>query len=55
MTREDPFVELAKDCVRACHVLKSMKEGTDVDNVNGGPSEERLEDLGRCVNQAQLT
>jgi len=46
--REDYFVELAKELVRMCHVLKSVTEGMDVDNF-GGSSEKRIEDLGRCV------
>ena len=41
--KDSPFVELAKDCVRACHVLKSVTE----------PSEKQIEDLERCVNPAQ--
>ena len=52
MTNEDSFVELARDCVRACHVLKTMTEGRDADNLSGS-SERRIEqigDLGRCVN-----
>ena len=45
-------MELAKDCVRVCHVLKSVIEGMDADNLSG-PSKKRVEDLGRCVNTAQ--
>jgi len=55
MTREDSFTELAKDCIRTCHVLKSVTEGSDVDDLSGGPNEEGVEDLGRCVNQIQPT
>ena len=35
-----------------CHVLKSVTEGRDADDL-AGPSEERVEELGRCVNPAQ--
>ena len=48
----EPFVELAKDCVRTCHVLKSVTEGKDANNFSGS-DEKRIEDLERCVNPAQ--
>ena len=35
-----------------CHVLRSMTEGRDADNL-GGPNKKQIEDLGRCVNPAQ--
>jgi len=54
MVEEDSFVELTRECVRTCHVLKSVTEGSDVDDF-GGSSENRIEDLGRWVNQAQST
>ena len=57
MIREDYFVELVKDCIRTCHVLKSVTEGSDVDDLSGGlnDSEKGVEDLGRCVNQIKPT
>jgi len=51
MTKDDYFAELAKDCVRACHTLKSVTEGSNVGNVGGGPGQKLVEDLGRCVDQ----
>ena len=36
-------MELAKTCARTCHVLKTLS----------GPSEERIMDIGRCVDQTQ--
>jgi len=44
-------VELTRECVRTCHVLKSVAEGSDADNFSGSPSAKRVEDLGRCVDQ----
>ena len=41
--KDGPFVELAEDCIRACHVLRSVTD----------PSGKQIEDLGRCVNPAQ--
>ena len=52
--REDPLVELAKDCANVCHVLKSATEGRDVDNLDG-PSKKRIEDLRRCVHPVQTS
>ena len=49
---EHPFVELAKDCVRACHILNTVTEDSDVDNL-GDLNNEWIEDLRRCVNLAQ--
>ena len=49
---EDSFMELAKACVRACHVLKAVTDGRDVDN-SSSPSRRQIEDLGRCVDPAQ--
>ena len=46
MIEDDSFVELAKSCARACHMLKAVTEREDVGNL-GGPSERRIEDLGR--------
>ena len=53
MIEEDSFVELAKTCVRTCHVLKTMTDGRDIDSFNG-PSRRQIEDLGRCVDPARL-
>ena len=41
-------MELAKDCIRTCHVLKSVTEGS-----GGGPDNRGVEDLGRCVNRTK--
>lgn len=49
MIKEDSFVELAKTCIRACHMLKAATEGRGVENLNG-PSKKGIEDLGRYVN-----
>jgi len=49
---EDPFVELAKDCARTCHVLNTVTEESGTDDLSD-LSNERIEDLGRCVNLAQ--
>ena len=35
-----------------CHVLKSVTEGRDLDDL-AGPGKKEIEDLGRCVDQAQ--
>ena len=50
-------MELARDCVRACHVLKTMTEGKDADNLSGLSQRraEQIEDLGRCVNPDRLS
>ena len=53
MIEEEPFVELAKTCARACHMLKTATDGRDTDSL-GGPSKRQIEDLGRCVDSAQL-
>ena len=49
---EDSFVELAKACVKAFHVLKTVTDGRDVDS-SSSPSRRQIEDLGRCVDPAQ--
>ena len=41
-------MELAKDCVRMCHVLKTVAEGNDVDS-SSSSRKNQIEDLGRCV------
>ena len=52
MLEKDSFVELAKACVRACHVLKAMTEREDACNLNSTGTR-RVEDLGRCDNPTQ--
>ena len=49
---EDFLVELAKDCIRACHVLNRATEGRDLDDLSG-PRRKQIEDLERCVDPAQ--
>jgi len=44
MVDDDAFVELAKYCVRACHVLKTATEGRNVDSLNR-PAKKAIEDL----------
>jgi hypothetical protein len=51
MIDDDAYVELAKCCTRACHVLKTATEGRSVDDLSG-PSKKRIEGLGRCVDLA---
>jgi len=51
MIEEESFVELAKTCVRACHVLKTATDGRDINDLSG-PSRRQIEDLGRCVDSA---
>ena len=48
MVDDDEFVELAKYCVRACHVLKTATEGRVMDNLNG-PTQEAIEGLEKYV------
>ena len=50
MIDNDALVELAKDCVEACHVLKGVTQGMDA-NRSSGPSEKVVEDFVRCVDQ----
>jgi hypothetical protein len=51
MIDDDAYVELAKCCARACHVLKTATEGRSVDSL-GDSSKKLVEDLGRCVGLA---
>jgi hypothetical protein len=51
MVDDDAYVELAKCCANACHVLKTATEGRSVDSL-GGPSRKRIQGLGRCVDPA---
>ena len=52
MIWEDPFVELARACAKACYVLKTVTEGRGIDNLSGLSRKqiEKIGDLGRCVN-----
>jgi hypothetical protein len=52
MIDDDAYVELAKFCTGACHVLKTATGGRDVGSLSG-PSKEQIEDLGRCVDPAK--
>ena len=52
MLEEDSFLELAKACVRVCHVLKAVTEREGEGSLSG-PSTRRIEDLGRCDDPAQ--
>ena len=51
MIDDDAYVELAKCCARACHVLKTATEGRSVDSLSDF-SKKLAEDLGRCVDLA---
>jgi hypothetical protein len=51
MIDDNMHVELAKCCVRACHVLKAVAEGRGVDNLSD-PSRKEIGSLGRCVDPA---
>ena len=53
MVEDDSFVELAKTCVRTCHVLKTVTDGRDIDSLSD-PSRRWIEDLGGYVDPAQL-
>jgi hypothetical protein len=48
MIDDEVYVELAKWCARACHVLKTATNGRSVDSLSDS-SKKRAEDLGRCV------
>ena len=52
MIDNDAYVELAKCCTRACHVLKIATEGRGVESLSG-PSKKQIEDLVRYVNPAK--
>jgi hypothetical protein len=51
MIHDDAYLELAKCCVRACHVLKTATEGRSGDSLSG-PSKKKIGDLGGYVDQA---
>jgi len=44
-------VELARECARTCHVLKTANGWSDVDR-SSSSSTSRIEDLERCVDSA---
>ena len=46
----DALVELAKYCVKACHVLKDVTQEMDANSLSS-PSEKAINDFGRCVDQ----
>ena len=48
MIDDDVYVELAKYCTRACHVLKTATEGRSVGSLSDS-SKKQTEDLERCV------
>jgi len=48
MVDNDEFVEPAKYCVRACHVLKTATKGKGMDSLNGH-TEEATESLEKYV------
>jgi len=53
MIDDVPFVELAKYCIRTCHVLKAATE-MGVDGLSG-PVEEAIESLEKYVDPASLS
>ena len=52
MVDDDAFVELAKYCVRACHVLRTATEGRGIDGLSG-PAKNAVESLEKYVVPAQ--
>ena len=50
--KESPFVELARLCSRACHVLEAMTQGREVDRL--GHLSFKIEDFRRCVHIARF-
>ena len=48
MADDDAFVELAKYCVRACHVLKTVTEGRGMDGLSG-PAKKAVESLEKYI------
>ena len=48
MVGDDEFVELAKYCVRVCHVLRTATEGWGMDSLKR-PTEEAIENLEKYV------
>jgi len=54
MIDDDAFVELAKCCVRACHVLKTTTEGRGMDSLSG-PVKKATESLEKYVIPARLS
>ncbi|KAF9643932.1 kinase-like protein [Thelephora ganbajun] len=54
MTEEDSFVELAKLCVRTCHILQAVTEGRDFDNLSGH-IRQQVEDLEGTIRHIEST
>ena len=52
MVDDDAFVELAKYCVRVCHVLRTATEGRGMDGLSG-PAKNAVEGLEKYVVPAQ--
>lgn len=52
MIEDDLFVDLARICVKTCHVLKMLTDGRDVDELSG-PDEKQIEVLERCADPVQ--
>jgi hypothetical protein len=48
MIDDEAYVELAKWCTRACHVLKTATDGRSVDSLTDS-SKKQADNLGRCV------
>ena len=51
--KDDSLIELAETCAIKCQVLKSRTEGRDTDDMGSPYPNEKIEDLGRCVDPAQ--
>ena len=45
-------MDLAKDCVRTCRVVKTVAERTGVDSSGVDLGMKQVENLGRCVDLA---
>ncbi|KAF9642586.1 kinase-like protein [Thelephora ganbajun] len=52
MIEEDSFTELAKLCIRTCHVLQTVTEGRDFDDLSG-LIRRQIEDLGRNIHHIE--
>ena len=53
MANDDLLVDVAKSCVKTCHVLKTATEGRDVDGLSG-PNQE-IEKLERCAGSGRFS
>ena len=49
---KEESLELARACVRTCHVLIAVTKGRDANGLSDA-SEKQIEDLGRCVKPVQ--